>query len=324
MNSIVALPIVAAMPVAAPAMTPSGRPGTTGKTADPVFEAITKHRKAVRAVKAAGAKQDRFTALSTAAVGPRSIEVVNKLEPGNSIVTVETWIDIEKYISPETDAELYAQYRSKLEKQSKVHDQYLEELVGGDIDELMNEPAEAEWEAADELAEVVPTSLPGLLTMLTYVNGAMTAEDGIATFDENNMTTLFGSLGKAAKALARPPVAKPATAKPSSDPMFGLIDAHRKADEAYGSSLRELERLEKIHDHVDDTFTDGPGRAAHSAFLAVAGGAAITLPGLRAKIAYLQEIAGGREAWMLEQYDYVATRMVEGFAASIENVLATT
>jgi hypothetical protein len=196
--------------------------------------------------KAASAEQDRLHALADAAVGPRSIQVLDMREPSNPPgfhpnVTVDCWLDIEKYVSPEADVELYAHCRAKLEEQQDAHNKYLQEIAG-DIDDIMNGPAEAEWEAADELAGVVPTSLPGLLAMLTYVNGAMTAKDGIATFDEKNMPTLFGSLAKAAKSLARqaPADNRPA-AKPSSDPMFGLIDAHRKADAAHTAALAELD-----------------------------------------------------------------------------------
>ncbi len=57
--------------------------------------------------------------------------------------------------------------------------------------------------------------------------------------------------------------------------------------------------------------------------MAVIEAAATTLPGLRAKATYLQEIAR-REAWMFEDYDDAAVGLVEGFAASIENISATT
>src|SRR5260370_39163444 len=70
---------------------------------DPIFAAIEEHQAAVRAVNAAGAEIDRLIALADAAVGPRSIEVPNMREPGSPAVTVNCWIDIKKYVSPETD-----------------------------------------------------------------------------------------------------------------------------------------------------------------------------------------------------------------------------
>jgi hypothetical protein len=91
-----------------------------------------------------------------------------------------------------------------LDERSDAHAAYLEE-IGGDIDEMMNGPAAEECGAADELAETAPTSLPGLLAMLIYVNRAMNigTEHCSASFDENNMPALLESLAKTAKALAR-------------------------------------------------------------------------------------------------------------------------
>jgi hypothetical protein len=48
---------------------------------------------------------------------------------------------------------------------------------------------------------------------------------------------------------------------------------------------------------------------------------AATLPGILAKLAYLQDIAE-REAWMFNDREGSARRLIEGFAASIANVLA--
>jgi hypothetical protein len=324
MNSIVALPILAALPVAAPAMAPSQSPGglafvqATSETADPAFEAIKRHRKAVRAVKAADAEQERLLALAEEAVGPRSINVLDMREPSmppgfHPYVTVNCWIDIEKYVSPEADAELYAHYLARMEEQTNVHDKYLEEIAGGDIDEIRSGPAEAELEAEDELAETVPTSLPGLLAMLSYVNGAM-IKDGPTTFDEDHMTTLFGSLAKAAKALARPPIAKPAKVEPSSDPVFGLIEAHRKAEAKHNRSVN-------LHGFEGDPITEKSFGDVRISFMAVVEAAATTPPGLVAKATYLQDLAR-REAWMFEQVDPVAVQLVEAFAASVENVSA--
>jgi hypothetical protein len=171
---------------------------------DPIFAAIEKHQAAVRAVNAAGAEIDRLIALADAAVGPRSIEVPNMLEPGSPTVTVSCWVDIEKYVSPETDAELYAHYRSILDDRRDAHAAYLEE-IGGDIDEMMDGPAADEYEAADELTEMMPTSLPGLFAVLIYINTAMTTktEHCSASFDDNNMPALFESLAAGAAAFVQ-------------------------------------------------------------------------------------------------------------------------
>jgi hypothetical protein len=58
-------------------------------------------------------------------------------------------------------------------------------------------------QAADALAQTVPTTLPGLLAVLSYVHGAMKLKNGVkASFDENNFGELLTSLGTAAHALA--------------------------------------------------------------------------------------------------------------------------
>ncbi|MEH2468851.1 hypothetical protein V1281_001893 [Nitrobacteraceae bacterium AZCC 2161] len=109
----------------------------------------------------------------------------------------------------------------------------------------------------------------------------------------------------------------------STDPMFGLIEAHRKAHAAWEASLDELERLEKIHGYGADglsAVTEEPCRSAHDAFIALADGAATTLPGLRAKAKYLQDLTE-IEAWMFVDYDDVAAHLVSGLVASMENIL---
>jgi hypothetical protein len=111
--------------------------------------------------------------------------------------------------------------------------------------------------------------------------------DDAATFDKN-LPDLIASLGKS---LARKSTAYiPSAARPSFDPMFGLIDAHRKAFETWSAALYELERLGKVEGFGgDDGFTETPCVAAHDT-----SGAVTTLPGLRAKAAYLQQIARGQ------------------------------
>jgi hypothetical protein len=48
---------------------------------------------------------------------------------------------------------------------------------------------------------------------------------------------------------------------------------------------------------------------------------ATTLPGIVAKLAYLQDIAE-RDEWMFDDRTGSARRLIEGFAASIANVMA--
>jgi hypothetical protein len=113
-----------------------------------------------------------------------------------------------------------------------------------------------------------------------------------------------------------PAIAGPATLH---DPVFGLIEAHRKAEVRWAASLQELERLEKAGVNGSDV-DEQPCHDASKAFDAVVIVGATTLPGILAKLAYLQNIAE-HDAWMLNRKGS-AIRLIEGFAASIASVWA--
>ena len=104
------------------------------------------------------------------------------------------------------------------------------------------------------------------------------------------------------------------------DPMFGMIEAHRKADRDHEAALDEQERLEQIGDHAAaDLAGDASCHAAFKAFDVLLTAAATTLPGIVAKLAYLQDIAH-RDAWMFTDRPDAAILLLEGFAASVANV----
>jgi hypothetical protein len=106
------------------------------------------------------------------------------------------------------------------------------------------------------------------------------------------------------------------------DPMFGMIEAHRKADRDHEAALDEQDRLERIGDDAAaDLAAEASCHAAFKAFDALLSAAATTVPGILAQLAYLQEIAR-REAWMFNDRADSAPRLIEGFAASIANVRA--
>jgi len=137
-----------------------------------------------------------------------------------------------------------------------------------------------------------------------------------------------GSLGFAAAAPNDVPQAVTvplAPGKPVStsapDPMFGMIEAHRKADRDHEAALDEQERLEWIGDDAADSAAEASCHAAFKAFDALLSAAATTVPGILAQLAYLQEIAE-REAWMFNDRADSAPRLIEGFSASIANVRA--
>ena len=64
---------------------------------------------------------------------------------------------------------------------------------------MIEGPAKAEWDAANELAETVPTTMTGVLALLLRVDEA-TENDSVLS-DERIMPALLSSLAKAAKAL---------------------------------------------------------------------------------------------------------------------------
>src|SRR6266849_4745435 len=91
-------------------------------------------------------------------------------------------------------------------------------------------------------------------------------------------------------AVTFPPASETAGPATPEDPVFGLIDAHRKASLVHLASLREQERLEK----ADIWHCDAAEQACHEEFRifdALLVAAAMTLPGLVAKLFYLQDIA---------------------------------
>jgi hypothetical protein len=94
--------------------------------------------------------------------------------------------------------------------------------------------------------------------------------------------------------LATPP------AGASEDPIFGLIEAHRKASAAHDAALVEQNRLEQIGDPEADWITEAPCHAAMDAFHDLIETPPKTLAGLQAWSRYLEEI-GNVEAWMFEE-----------------------
>jgi hypothetical protein len=107
------------------------------------------------------------------------------------------------------------------------------------------------------------------------------------------------------------------------DPVFGLIEAHRKADRDHEAALDEQERVERIGDEAAaDLAGEASCHAAFKAFDVLLAAPAETLPGLVAKLYYLQSIAHRGDAWMLTDRPDAAIHLLEGFAASIANVMA--
>jgi len=134
-----------------------------------------------------------------------------------------------------------------------------------------------------------------------------------------------GSLAAAAMASSIPQaVTVPSIASSPAlpDPVFGLIEAHRKADRDFDAALDEQGRLERIGDEAAaDLVGEAPCHAAFNAFDVLLAAPAATLPGIVAKLADLHDIAK-RDARMFNDRDGSAILLIESFAASIANVSA--
>jgi hypothetical protein len=130
------------------------------------------------------------------------------------------------------------------------------------------------------------------------------------------------------------PIAQPCLAAPSvsvtpselvglsmPDPVFGLIEAHRKAGCDHEASLVVQARLEQIGDNAAAwVVSEAPCHAEFNAFDELLSAAATTVPGIVAQLAYLQEIAE-HDGWRFSDREDAATMLLEGFAASIANIL---
>jgi hypothetical protein len=136
--------------------------------------------------------------------------------------------------------------------------------------------------------------------------------------------SIVGAGGLAFAAAAPNDVPQAVTAPRHSwpDPVFGLIEAHRRASAAHGIALGEQARLEQLGE-IDAAWSiaEQPCHAEFNAFDALLSAEATTVPGIVAQLAYLQDIAE-HDAWMFSDREDSAPRLLKGFAASIANVMA--
>jgi hypothetical protein len=72
-------------------------------------------------------------------------------------------------------------------------------------------------------------------------------------------------------------IPEPAAGIPTSDPVFGLIDAHRKAEAAHLAAIKELDRLDRNPGFKDWGITEQPCHDEFAAFDALVGAVATTL-----------------------------------------------
>ncbi|MDA9415716.1 hypothetical protein XH81_12810 [Bradyrhizobium sp. CCBAU 25360] len=200
MNSIVTLPIVTAAPTTAPLL---------HGLEDPVFAAIERHRRAMEALKAANAEQERVLRLADEMVGLHALSVLDMREPSNPpgwhpYVDAICSSDIENFVPRAEHQELHDHYQMAFAERRTARAKFVEEMAG-DIDAMVNAPGEQEFDTAQELVSTSPTTLSGMLALLTYVGESREdgqSDEGITpTFDEENLTVLVETLARTAKRL---------------------------------------------------------------------------------------------------------------------------
>jgi hypothetical protein len=174
---------------------------------------------------------------------------------------------------------------------------------------------------ADSVLSTPPTNTPAVSTRRRFLTTAAGAS-----------VISVGSLAASTIQIPVWPIAQPCLAVSEtgipvselvglSDPVFGLIEAHRKAGCDHEAALVEQARLEQIGDNAAAWLvSEAPCHAEFKAFDALLSAAATTVPGIVAQLAYLQEIAE-HDAWRFSDREDAATMLLEGFAASIANIL---
>ena len=164
---------------------------------DPIFAAIEAHRKAYAAMQAIFAEHRKAHSLADAKVGPAHIDIPSMVDPGSTI-EASYWMDIERAIPRRQYPDLHSHHRRLLAERREVHAALVEALIGGDEDELTDEPCHDELDTRDTFSETVPTTIPGLLAMIVYA-GEITKRDPEAFADSN--CSLIETLAAAAKAV---------------------------------------------------------------------------------------------------------------------------
>jgi hypothetical protein len=134
------------------------------------------------------------------------------------------------------------------------------------------------------------------------------------------------SAGTLAAATAMDPSVPVAVTMPrpsTPDPVFGLIEAHIKAHAAHVASLELQNRFERRYGIGQGSWiSTQPCHDEDDAFVAMVEAPATSLPGLSAKLAYLQGLGSEFETeWMIEDRAH-AGALVRSFAASIANIMA--
>jgi hypothetical protein len=157
MNSLVTLPIVAALPV-------SGSDFAAASEADPIFAVIEAYRAAAKTHAAACSEFSRREEMLIEqgwGLGP-FISVLDVSGPGAPhpvLVYKHEYVDI--HVPPDRFPEVNAAAHATLDAKFEQH-----KAILGDTEKVMYAAMDAETEALDELVWTVPTSIAGVLALL--------------------------------------------------------------------------------------------------------------------------------------------------------------
>jgi hypothetical protein len=197
--------LIGTTPMIGPAIASHGAP-------DPILEAIEAHRAARANVRAATAETDRLLDLADKVAGKSEVIIPDLRAPharghdeiwrlpvayeqdGQSYVVAPSTGFIDEYLPGEENEHLRQRVSQRFDEIEKART-----AVYGDIDEIINGPASAECHAVDALVETVPTTLPGLLSLLVYLGNALQEDSELLC--EQHIEPLIAGLGAAAGAL---------------------------------------------------------------------------------------------------------------------------
>jgi len=128
--------------------------------------------------------------------------------------------------------------------------------------------------------------------------------------------------GGAALGVARPLPVSAGAPERTFDPIFDLIESHRRADAAHRKALDVQARFERRHGACNRSWeiSEKPCHDEDDAFEALVAGVATTQPGLLAWLAYFQELDGAFETeWMITDRVFVPN-LIKSFVTALKNI----
>src|SRR5882724_11757199 len=121
-------------------------------------------------------------------------------------------------------------------------------------------------------------------------------------------------------AIAAMPVTGPDGPAYAIDPVFDLIDKHRKAHIAHLAALELRARYERRYGSSASWISEEPCCDEDDVFEAFVVAPATTMPGLVAKLAYFKELASEFETEWMVQHRAECAVVIQSFAASLKNI----